>query len=143
MKKVSFLLAMLALSTTTTVLAQQNKTVNHNIDVKLSDGKNTIRIPDEGGTIQLVKRGDKFSDVVYTDAAGKSTRLSPARPGASVAPTPACKWPIPDACYSIPNNQSIGMCICKATDLKSNDDFTVGLLLPAVQKVRDAASRNK
>lgn len=142
MKKVFVMVAMLVLSTAGTVLAQQNKTVNHNIDVKLSDGKNTIRIPDDGGTIQFVKRGDKFSEVVYTDAAGKSSRLSPARPGTGVAPTPACKWPIPDACYSIPNNQSIGMCICKATDLKSNDDFTVGLLLPAVQKIRDA-SRNK
>lgn len=136
------ILSMLVLTTAGTALAQQSKTVNHNIDVKLSDGKNTVRIPEDGGTLQFVKRGDKFSDVVYTDAAGKSSRLSPARPGTGAAPTPACKWPIPDACYSIPNNQSIGMCICKPTDVKNSGEFTIGLLLPAVQKVRDAA-RNK
>jgi hypothetical protein len=111
--------------------------------VKMSDGKNTVRVPDGKGSIQLVKRGTRFSDVVYTDAAGKTTRLSPVQPGTGGAPKPACKFPIPDACFGIPNNQSVGMCICKPTDLSSGEEYTISLLLPAIQKVRDASARNK
>ncbi|MDF2190378.1 hypothetical protein [Paraflavitalea sp. CAU 1676] len=139
MKKVSVILSMLVLATTASIA--QGKVQLQDFHVKLNDGANTIRVPNNGGTIQLVKRGDKFSEVVYTDAAGTSSRLSPVRPGSNVAPQPACKYPIPDACYAIPNNQKIGMCICRPTDIKSNDDFTVTLLLPAVQKVREAANR--
>lgn len=136
MKKVSVILSMFVLAATASFA--QGKVVTQDFHFKMNDGPNTLRVPNNGGTIQLVKRGDKFTDVVYTDAAGTSSRLSPTRPGTNGAPAPACKYPIPDACYSIPNNQNIGMCICKPTDVKSNDDYTVTLLLPAVQKVREA-----
>lgn len=143
MKKVSLILSMLVLATTGTLFAQSVTMSDVLISsVKIKDGKNTIRVPDGKGTIQLVKRGDKFTDVVYTDAAGKESRLSPVRPGTGNLPKPACKFPIPDACFAIPNNQSVGMCICRPTDLSSGEDFSISLLLPAVQKVRDAAARN-
>jgi hypothetical protein len=143
MKKVSLILSMLVLATTGTLFAQSVTMSDVLISsVKINDGKNTIRVPDGKGTIQLVKRGDKFTDVVYTDAAGKESRLSPVRPGTGGAPKPACKFPIPDACFGIPNNQSVGMCICRPTDLSSGEDFSISLLLPAVQKVRDAAARH-
>ncbi|AXY78449.1 hypothetical protein D3H65_32650 [Paraflavitalea soli] len=134
---------MLVLATTGSLFAQSVTMSDVMISsVKIKDGKNTIQVPDGKGTIQLVKRGDKFTDVVYTDAAGKESRLSPVRPGTNGAPKPPCKFPIPDACFSIPNNQSVGMCICRPTDLSSGEDYSVSLLLPAVQKVRDAATRN-
>lgn len=109
--------------------------------LKLTDGSNTVRVPNGKGTIKFVKRGDKLSDVVFIDAAGKSTRLTPVKPGTNGAPQPSCKFPIPDACFGTPN-KNIGMCMCKPTDLSSGGgEYTIGLLLPAVQKVRDAAAR--
>jgi hypothetical protein len=109
--------------------------------VKPADGSNTVRVPNGRGVIKFVKRGDKISDVVFIDAAGKQTRLAPVKPGTNGAPQPSCKFPIPDACFGTPN-KNIGMCMCKPTDLSSGGgEVNIGLLLPAVQKVRDAAAR--
>lgn len=141
MKKTLFITAMFILAFAINSFAQSApvnrseagvaKTELKELTLKLAEGNNTINIPDGRGTIKFVKRGDKISDVVYTDAAGKSTRM---QSGTVPGPKP-CKCPIPDACYSIPNNQSIGMCICKACDLTSGNHI-VTLLLPAVQKIR-------
>ncbi|MBO9566138.1 MAG: hypothetical protein J7621_25415 [Niastella sp.] len=141
MKKVCFVFAMLVFATGS--LMAQGKVSTQDFHMKLSDGKNTVRVPNDQGSISFVKRGDRISDVVYTDAAGKTIRLAPTKPGTGGAPNTPCKYPLPDACYSIPNNQSVGMCICRPTDIKSDDYVvSIGLLLPAVQKVRDAATRN-
>lgn len=143
MKKTFFITAMFVLAFVAGSFAQSaptgrteaGKTTIKEFTVKLTDGNNSIAVPDGKGTIKFVKRGDKITDVVYTDAAGKSSRMqSSTIPGAK-----PCKCPIPDACYSIPNNQSIGMCICKACDLSSGEHI-VTLWLPAIQKVRDAAN---
>lgn len=107
--------------------------------VTLKEGVNTVPLPDGRGRITLIKRGDTFSNVVYTDAAGKAIRLAPNN-GTGNAPKPECKYPIPDACFGIPNNQNIGMCMCRPTDGASGA-YTISLLLPAVQKVREAANR--
>ncbi|RPE12383.1 hypothetical protein EGT74_02195 [Chitinophaga lutea] len=105
--------------------------------IKLTEGTNTVRLPGHHGSIQLVKRGDSFSDVVFTDVNGRETRLVP-NDGTSGAAEPDCDCPLPDACFSFPDSQQYGMCICKACDVKDNDDiYSIGLLLPAVQKVRD------
>lgn len=147
MKKVSLILSMLVL-VTGALMAQSHsgggtgKVSMQDFHFKPIEGKNTVRVPDGNGTLTFVKRGDRFSDVVYTDAAGKATRLAPVQPGTGGAPKPACKFPIPDACFGIPNNQSIGMCICKPTDISNGDEqYNIGLLLPAVQKVREAAAK--
>ena len=108
--------------------------------VKPKEGNNTVPVPNGRGTIKFVKRGDKISDVVFTDAAGKSTRLNPAQPGTNGAPSPSCKFPIPDACFGTAD-KNIGMCMCKPTNLSNgNEEVNIGLLLPAVQKVREAAA---
>lgn len=108
--------------------------------VKPKEGSNTVPVPNGRGTIRFVKRGDKISDVVFTDAAGKATRLNPVQPGTNGAPQPSCKFPIPDACFGTAD-KNIGMCMCKPTNLSSgNEEVNIGLLLPAVQKVREAAN---
>ncbi len=137
MKKVSLVVAMLVF--VAGGLMAQGKVSLNDFHLKLTDGKNTVKVQNENGTISFMKRGDKITDVVYTDAAGKTTRMEPTKPGTNGAPNTSCKYPLPDACYSIPNNQSVGMCICRPTDIKSDDYVvSIGLLLPAVQKVRDA-----
>jgi hypothetical protein len=142
MKKVSFVFAVF-LFITAGKLYSQNVTMTDVMisSVKITDGKNTIRVPNDKGTIQLVKRGDKFSDVVYTDAAGKATRLASAPAGTNGLPKPACKFPLPDACFGIPNSSQIGMCICRPTDITSGEEYSISLLLPAVQAAREAARR--
>lgn len=145
MKKVFFALFVWAVAGTMTVNAQrtgiyQDVLIPH---VKVFDGNNIVQVPDGKGTLKFTKRGDTFSDVIYIDAAGKESRLSPVKAGTGGAPKPNCKWPIPDACYSIPNNQTIGMCICKPTELSNGKEYSISLLLPAVQAAREAARRSQ
>jgi len=105
-----------------------------------TSGAQTVPVPKGKGTLKFDKSGNKFTNVVFIDAAGKTHRMIPAKPGTNGAPQPSCKYPLPDACFATAD-KSIGMCMCKPTDLNSNSPYTVALLLPAVQKVREAAAR--
>jgi hypothetical protein len=108
--------------------------------VKVQDGNNSVPVPNGKGTVKFTRRNGKISNVVYTDAAGKSTRLTPNTPGTNGAPKPSCKYPLPDACFG--SAEKVGMCMCRPTDLSSgeNDIYTIGLLLPAIQKIRVPAT---
>ncbi len=109
--------------------------------IKMSEGVNTVQIPNGRGSIRFVKRGETFSNVVFQDAAGKIERLNPSDGSTDGATPTPCKCPVPDACFGTAN-KNIGMCMCKPCDVSSGkDEWSIGLLLPAVQKVRDAANR--
>ncbi len=87
----------------------------------LKEGTNRLEAKELTGTLVFVKKGNSFSDVVFTDNTGKSTRLTPTRSGTNGAPTPPCKTTLPDACFGTAD-KSIGMCICKPGDLSNGDN---------------------
>ena len=110
--------------------------------ITMKEGVNRIPVPNGRGTLQLMKTGDKFSDVVYTDAAGKTTRLAPNNGSTGNLPKTPCKYKLPDACFGSAG-QNAALCICRPAELANGptDPYSIGLLLPAVQKVREAAAR--
>jgi hypothetical protein len=142
MKKTIVVFALLLVAFVGKVSAQRYELENVLISsVKMSEGTNTVQIPNGRGTIRFVKRGETFSNVIFQDAAGKIERLSPSDGSVEGAPTIPCKCPVPDACFGTAN-KNIGMCMCKPCDLSNGqNEWNIGLLLPAVQKVREAASR--
>lgn len=110
--------------------------------IRLKEGPNSVPLPNGHGTLRLLKRGTTFSNVLLVDVAGRIARLLP-DDGTEGAPTPICPCPLPDACFAT-ENKNVGMCLCKPCDKTVPDDeYNISLLLPAVQKVREAAARFK
>ncbi len=148
MEKILFVFTISIIALTTRVTAQEKNKDQLEIQsfywgTSNSSGSQTVAVPGGKGTISFTKQGDRFTNVVFTDAAGKTFRMTPSQPGTNGAPKPTCKYPLPDACFST-SDKNIGMCICKPTDLTGNvgGEYLIGLLLPAVQKVREAAGKS-
>ena len=89
---------------------------------KMKEGVNTVTKVGQG-TLTFVKKGETFSEVMFKDAAGVSTRLIPTPAGTGGAPNPECKTKLPDACFSSPD-KNIGMCICKPGDISAGGNTT-------------------
>ena len=145
MKKSILILSLVLFAITSNLFAQQGagkaSFQDFHFNARLVDGLNTVQIPNGNGSVKFVKRGETFSNVIFQDAAGKIERLSPSDGSVEGAPTIPCKCAIPDACFGTAN-KNIGMCICKPCDLSNGqNEWNIGLLLPAVQKVRAAAAR--
>jgi hypothetical protein len=92
------------------------------ITPSLKEGTNRMTTKELSGTLVFVKRGETFSDVVFTDQSGKSTRLTPTRGGTNGAPNPECKTKLPDVCFGTAD-KSIGLCICKPANLSNGDGY--------------------
>lgn len=104
--------------------------------ISLREGTNTITVPGGKGTLTFLKKNDFFSNVIFTDAGGITSRLVPGNniPG---APKPICPFPIPEAWFV--SSGSIGLSICRASGIVGKPAlFTLSLLLPAVSKMRTA-----
>jgi hypothetical protein len=147
MKKMFLAGLLFTFAMATQVNAQANKEIgieSFQWGATNASGAQTITVPGGKGIIKFDKTGDRFTNVVYTDASGKQFPLAPVRPGTAGAPQPTCKFPIPDACFGTAN-KNVYMCICKPTDIASNSggDYSIALLLPAVQKVREAAAKGR
>jgi hypothetical protein len=149
MKKIILSSLVFVLALSTKVNAQDSKKEIEIISwpwvaTSTTTGTQSVPVPGGKGTVKFTRQGDRFTNVVFVDAAGKTHRLQPIKPGTNGAPDPGCKYPIPDACFGTAN-KNIGMCMCKPTDLTSTGggEYSISLLLPAVQKVRDAAAKSR
>lgn len=107
---------------------------------RVAEGSNSVPLPNGHGTLRFMMRGGKIANVMHQDAAGKITRLADTDPGTghNPNPNPECKWE--ERCVY---NQEKGtaVCFCTPDVIKSNEPVGIALLLPAVQKIREAASR--
>jgi hypothetical protein len=149
MKKVITVLTMSLFAFTTSASAQtsttdESRSESISVRVKKTEGTNTVRLPNGRGTIKFVARGDKFLDVVYVDAAGGTTRLTPGAAGTAGAPKQDCPYPIPDACFGTAN-KNIGLCMCRPTNLSAAEGgdptaILIDVLLPP-KKITAAAQR--
>ncbi len=143
MKKILFICSLFIMTMTTKLIAQPNSDgVVDGADYQIwswgtaaATGTQTVQVPGGKGSIKFVKQGEKFSNVIFTDAAGKTHRLQPSKPGTPGAPKASCKYPLPDACFATAD-KSIGMCICKPTDLNnsSGGDYSIGIMLPQIKR---------
>ena len=101
--------------------------------VMMREGTNTMTIPGGRGTLTFMKKNEFFSNVIFTDATGKTSRLVPNNGNAGI-PKPVCQFPIQDASFGA---GSIGLSICRASGFAGiSGSFTISLLLPVVQKIR-------
>jgi hypothetical protein len=96
-----------------------------NYVVKRDDGETKVEVMIEGGAVKKV---------TSTDAAGTRT-LKPVKPGARLAAQPCDAQGQTRESLTLEDGQVIKVGVCKAR--------LMGLLLPAVQKVREAAARSK
>jgi hypothetical protein len=145
MKKISLAIMVLAVALCGRINAQA-KDNSHKETIEIvswslgatANGPQTVAAPGNKGTLKFNKQGDKFSNVVFVDAAGKTHPLKQSSPGAVGSTKTPCKYPIPNACFATAD-KNIGMCMCKPTDLTTNDDgkIMISLLIPAVQKARE------
>jgi hypothetical protein len=122
MEKLSFILSLsLAACAGEAVAQNRTQSVIEINALKLTDGKNTVQVPNDKATIEFVKRGDRFTDVVLIDVHGHATRLAAKPASTNGMPPSSCKFPIPDACFGIPDSQEVAMCFCKPTNLSAGE----------------------
>ncbi len=137
MKKILFISAMFLMAMTTKLMAQRDSdgmvdAADYVIWRKtFAIGTQTEPIPGGKGSVKFTRQGDKFNNVIFTDAAGKTHRLLPAKPGTNGAPKPGCAYPLPDACFATAD-KNIGMCMCKPGDLSNGETYEVTARIPPV-----------
>lgn len=122
MEKSSFVLSVSSASCTgANIISKRTPAVITIPDLVLTEGKNLITIPGNKGCLELVKRGDQFLELVLINVAGYATRLTHLAAGTHKVP---CEWPVPDACYGLPDDDEAGLYCCRSADA-SKDAYTI------------------
>jgi hypothetical protein len=112
MKKLILMLTVCTFAMAGTVSAQKAKKPQKPKREVLATGKVVIQVVDGTETVELVRKDDTFSELMFTDAAGKKTRLVPARGVIPGAPGADCDSRSPVQ-YFNNSTSTIGLIICK------------------------------
>ena len=126
MKKLITVLTVCVFAVTVNVSAQGGgKVVLQDIHwITLKNGLNHLSsISGVGGAIQFEKKANSFSEVIYKDAAGNTTRLIPATGVVKGAPGTACKSDV----FFNDNVKNIGLVICKSNTPDGGFHITLDL----------------
>lgn len=92
----------------------------------MQEGTNTISLKGGKGTLTLLKKGDMFSNVIYTDATGKTSRLMPKQ-----GLKPLCAFPIPKSGFG--TEQTALVFVCRASPAAGPaGPFNITVVLPSV-----------
>lgn len=92
---------------------------------KMKEGANTLTKAGEG-TLQFVKKGNSFSEMIFKDEAGTTTRLIPTPAGTGGAPNLENKTKSPDTCFGTAN-KSFGVCATKSGNIYTVTFMRVGV----------------
>jgi len=82
---------------------------------KMKEGVNTVTKAGQG-TLQFVKKGNSFSEVVFKDEAGNTTKLVPTPAGTGGTPNLVNKTTAPDNCFGTAN-KSFGLCVTRSGNI--------------------------
>lgn len=102
MKKVIFSFALLL--TSVSLFAQRESSAVIEVTAEVTDGQNTIRIPEEGARIQFTKRGDRIFNVILSTDNGGVLRLEQSEDEGG-------------SCFSNPENQESAVCFSEITNI--------------------------
>jgi hypothetical protein len=141
MKKSILILSMLVVALSTIVSAHISTTLlpiymkYDDLRVKGDASNAIVEIPKGMGTVKFQKSGDQFSDVVYMDAAGNTTRLAPVTAFRINSAKLSCRKAGANTLFESTDG-SICMCINKPPVVAgASSPLTVSIALP-VQTAR-------
>jgi len=93
---------------------------------KIKEGVNTLTKAGQG-TLQFVKKGNSFSEVIFKDETGTTTRLIPTPAGTGGAPNLESKTKSTDACFGTAN-KSFGMCATRSGNIYTVTFMRAGVI---------------
>lgn len=110
MKKVIFSFALLL--TSVSLFAQRETPAVIEVAAEVTDGQNTIRIPEERARIQFTKRGDRIFNVVLSTDDGGVLRLEQSEDEGGI-------------CFSNPENQESAVCFYEITNIPGDSSTLI------------------
>ncbi len=82
---------------------------------KMKEGVNSITKTGQG-TLQFVKKGNSFSEVIFKDEAGTTTKLIPTPAGTGGTLKPENRNKSPETCFGTAN-KAAGMCVTRSGNI--------------------------
>jgi hypothetical protein len=135
-------LSVLAVFISTAPLQAQYKVEFNDIlitNVKIKEGANSIPVSTFKGTLKFVKKGDKYSNMIFTNSKGKLNKLFVAQTGSNGTVQPACKGST-QACFGTADN-SITVYFCEPATTTTTQTRQTSIVVDLLDENPDATPR--